>query len=148
MPFFLNPHTKLHFNSDNPYSYCLPPQNICDKFTIIRNICRFLQPGFISSVSFREKLSLPNVKHNRIYKSIVELIPNNCIHLLKTKTSQQSLLKVFFILTTEALMRTIINLSNSFHGQITLKGILFSTLNPGAKFLLIGSKIAQMATFS
>ena len=36
-----------------------------------------------------------------IYKSIVELIPNDWIQLFKTKTSQQSLLKVFN-LTTEA----------------------------------------------
>ena len=92
-PLFLNLHTKQRFSSDNPYFYCLPPQNISDKFTIIRDIRRFLQPGVISSVSFREKLSLLNVNHNRIYKSIVELIPNNWIHLLKTKTSQQSLLK-------------------------------------------------------
>ena len=51
-PLFLNPHTKLHFSSDNPFFYCLPPQNISDKFTIIRDIYRFLQPGFISSVIF------------------------------------------------------------------------------------------------
>ena len=95
-PLFLNPHTKLHFHLDNPYFYCLPPQNISDKFTIIRDIYRFLQLGFIPSVSFGEKLNLPNVNHNRIYKSIIELIPNNRIHLLKTKTSQQSLLKVFY----------------------------------------------------
>ena len=35
---FLNPHTKLHYNSDNSYFYCLPPQNISDKFTTIRDI--------------------------------------------------------------------------------------------------------------
>ena len=83
-----------------------------------------------------------------IYKSIVELIPNDWIQLFKTKTSQQSLLKVFN-LTTEAqkklkifknfqikkstslfnlITRIIINLLNLFHGQIILKGILFSVL--------------------
>ena len=45
-PLFLNPHTTLPYNSDNPYFYCLPPQNISDKFTTIRDIFRFLQPGF------------------------------------------------------------------------------------------------------
>ena len=65
-PLFLNPHTKLHFHSDNPYFYCLPLQNISNKFTIIRDICRFLQLGFIPSVSFGEKLNLPNVNHNNI----------------------------------------------------------------------------------
>ena len=42
-PLFLNPHTKLDFNSDNPYFYCIPPKNISDKFTTIRETCRFLQ---------------------------------------------------------------------------------------------------------
>ena len=99
-------------------------------------------------MSFEEKLSLPNANYNRIYKSIVELIPNDWIQLFKTKTSQQSLLKVFN-LTTEAqkklkifknfqikkstslfnlITRIIINLLNLFHGQIILKGILFSVL--------------------
>ena len=94
-PLFLNPHTKLPYNSDNPYFYCLPPQNISDKFATIRDICRFLQLALIPSVSFGEKLNLPNVNHNKIYKSIIELIPNNWIQMLKTETSQQSLLKVF-----------------------------------------------------
>ena len=94
-PLFLNPHTKLDFNSDNPNFYCIPPKNISDKFTTIRDICRFLQPGFISSRSFEEKLNLPPANHNRIYKAIVELIPNDWIYLLKNKTSQESLLKVF-----------------------------------------------------
>ena len=48
-PLFLNPHTELGFNSHNPYFYCMPPNNISDKFTTVRDICRFLQPGFISS---------------------------------------------------------------------------------------------------
>ena len=85
----------MDFNSDNPYFYCIPPKNILDKFTIIRDICRFLQPGFISSRSFEEKLNLPTANHNRIYKAIVELIPKDWILLLKNKT-QESLLKVFY----------------------------------------------------
>ena len=94
-PLFLNSHTKLDFSSDNPYFYGIPPKNISDKFTTIRDICKFLQPGFISSTSFEEKLNLSTANHNRIYKSIIELIPNDWIHLLKTRTSQQSLLKAF-----------------------------------------------------
>ena len=138
----------MDFSSDNPYFYFIPPKNISDKFTTIRDTCRFLQLGFVSSMSFEEKLSLPNANYNRIYKSIVELIPNDWIQLFKTKTSQQSLLKVFN-LTTEAqkklkifknfqikkstslfnlITRIIINLLNLFHGQIILKGILFSVL--------------------
>ena len=95
-PLFLGPHTKLLLNSDNPYFYCIPPRNISDKFATIRDICRFLEPGFISPISFEEKLSLPNANHNRIYKSIVELILKDWINLLRTKTSQQLLLKVFY----------------------------------------------------
>ena len=95
-PLFLNPHTKLDFNSDNPYFYCIPLKNISDKFTIIRDICRFLQPGFISLRSFEEKLDLPTANHNQIYKAIAELIPKDWIRLLKNETSQESLLKVFY----------------------------------------------------
>ena len=94
-PLFLNSHTKLDFNSDSPYFYDIPPKNISDKFNTIRDICRFLQRGFTSSTSFEEKLNLLTANHNRIYKSIIELIPNDWIHFLKTRTSQQSLLKVF-----------------------------------------------------
>ena len=78
-PLCLNPRTKLDFNSDNPYFYCIPPKNISDKFTIIRNICRFLQPGFICSRSFEEKLDLPTANHIQIYKAIAELIPKDWI---------------------------------------------------------------------
>ena len=73
-PLFLNPHTQLDFNSDNAYFYCISPNNISDKFTIIRDICRFLQPGFISSRSFEEKLDLPTANHIQIFKAIAELI--------------------------------------------------------------------------
>ena len=86
-PLFLNPHTKLPYHSDNPYFYCLPPLNISDKFSTIRDICRFLQPGLISSETFREKLDLPNINHNNIYKKIVELIPKNWLLKLKLLNS-------------------------------------------------------------
>ena len=87
----------MDFNSDNPYFYRIPPKNILNKFTIIRDICRFLQPGFISSRSFEEKLNLPTANYNQICKDIVELIPSYWIQLLKNKTSQESLLNVFFL---------------------------------------------------
>ena len=80
-PLFLNPLTKLPYNSDNPYFSCLPPQNISAKFFTIRDICRFLQPGLISSETFREKLDLPNINHNNTYKKTVELIPKNWLRL-------------------------------------------------------------------
>ena len=89
-------------------------------------------------MSFEEKLSLPNANHSRIYKSIAELIPNDWIHLLETKTSQQFLLKVFYFnkeaqkklkiskncqmkkstLLFNLITRIIINLLNLFHGKL------------------------------
>ena len=41
-PLSLNPHTKLDFNSNNPYFYCIPPNNISDKLNTITDICKFL----------------------------------------------------------------------------------------------------------
>ena len=45
-------------------------------------------------------------------------------------------------------MRIITDLSNLFHGQTTLMETLFLSPKHGAKYLLSGSKNAQMATFS
>ena len=44
---FSKPHTKLDFKSDNLHFYCVPPRTISDKFTLIRKLCRYLQPGLI-----------------------------------------------------------------------------------------------------
>ena len=168
-PLFLNPHTKVDFNSDNPYFYYIPPRNISDKFATIRDICRFLQPDFISPITFEEKLSLPNANHNRIYQSIIELIPKDWIHSLRTKTSQQSLLNVFYFnksgtkksknlqkLSNKEIYFTLQknNVNENYNkpfkfisGQIILKGIVFSALKPGARFFLTGSKDARMAIY-
>ena len=54
LPIFFNPHTKLDFSSDNQYFYCIRPRNISDKFTIIKDLCRFLRPDF------------PTANHKRI----------------------------------------------------------------------------------
>ena len=55
-PIFLKPRNKLDISYDNPYFYCIPSRNISDKFTIIRDLCRFILPGLISSTAFDEKL--------------------------------------------------------------------------------------------
>ena len=55
-PIALNPNTRLT-------SSIIPPRNISDKFTIIWDLCRFLQPGLISSSIFCKKLDFPTVKH-------------------------------------------------------------------------------------
>ena len=54
-PIFLNPHTRLDFSSNKPYFR---------QFTIIRDLCRFLQPSLISSPTFRKKLDFPTANHN------------------------------------------------------------------------------------
>ena len=64
-PIFLNPYTRLDFSSDKPYFYSIPSRNISDKFTIIRDLCKFLQPGLISSATFRKKLDFPTTNHKR-----------------------------------------------------------------------------------
>ena len=92
---FLNPHTKLDFSSDNPYFYSIPPRNISDKFNIIRGLSRFLLPGLISSTIFDEKLGFPTVSYKRIYKLIMDLIPNDWKHLHRIQTSQNTSLKTF-----------------------------------------------------
>ena len=55
-PIILNSHTKLNFSSTNPYFYSIPLKYITDTFTIIRDLCQFLQPGLISCTRFEEKL--------------------------------------------------------------------------------------------
>ena len=107
------------------------------------------------------------MNHIRIYKLIVELIPNDWIQLLKTEASQESLLKVFCFnnrgtkklktfrnvqtkkstLLYKIITRIIINLLSLFHEQIKLKGILLSTLKPWAKFFLTDSKNFRMVIF-
>ena len=72
----------------------IPLRNISDKFTIIRDLCRFLQAGLISSTIFHKKLGFPTANH-KIYKITLDSIPNDWKHLLRTETSQKSLLKIF-----------------------------------------------------
>ena len=52
----LSPHIKLSFSSNNPYFTVSHPKTITDKFTKIRDFCRFLQPGLTSYTRFEEKL--------------------------------------------------------------------------------------------
>ena len=95
-PIFWNSHTKLDFSSDNPYIYCIPLRNISDIFIIIRDLCRFLQPGLISYSTFGEKLGLLTVNDKIIYKFIMEFIASNWMHLFRTENSQKVLSNVFY----------------------------------------------------
>ena len=95
-PISLNPHTKLDFSTDKSYLYCIPPRNISDKFTIIRDLSRFLQPGLILSPTFDKTVGFPTANRKRIYKLIMDFIPNDWKHLLRTETTQKSILKTFY----------------------------------------------------
>ena len=90
-PIFLNPQSKPGFSSDNPYFYCIPSANILDKFTIIRDLCSFLQAGQICSTTFDEKLGFPTANHKRIYKLIRDFDWN---HYLELKFLRNFFLKI------------------------------------------------------
>ena len=49
---------SLNWAFNSPYFYCIPPENITDKFTIIKDICKFPQTAFISSMRCAENLFL------------------------------------------------------------------------------------------
>ena len=74
-PIHLNRYTKLDFSSNKPCFYCIPSKNISDSYN--QNLCRFLQPGLISSIAFEEKLGLFNVNHKIIYTLFLYLICND-----------------------------------------------------------------------
>ena len=70
-PMFLKPHTELDSSPDNLCFYFIPPRIISDEFTIIRDLCRFLQLRLISITTFNKKLGFLTVKHERTYKPIM-----------------------------------------------------------------------------
>ena len=55
---------------------------------ISRDLCRCLQPCLISSMTFAGKRET-TANHKRIYKFIMDLIPHDWKHLLKTESSQK-----------------------------------------------------------
>ena len=79
-PIFWNPVTKMDTDSSTPIFTVSHPR--INKFTIIKDICKFLQLGLISSMRFEEKLDHTNLKPERIYLYIVDLIFNDWKHIL------------------------------------------------------------------
>ena len=71
-------------HTTNPCFYCIPHRNISDKFTIIRDLFRFLKPSLISSMTSDEKVGFPIANHERIYKLILDSIPIASKHLIRT----------------------------------------------------------------
>ena len=67
-----NPYTThifkpTHQTGLTPDTSIVPPRNISERFTIIWDLSRFLQPGLISSTIFCKKLYFPTVNHNTGY---------------------------------------------------------------------------------
>ena len=57
------------------------------KFAIIMELCRFLQPGLISSTIFHSNVTrFPYCQPYKIFKLIMGSIPNDWKHLLRTET--------------------------------------------------------------
>ena len=98
----------------------------------------------MSSTTFVEKLDFTTANHIKEYKFAVDLIPNEWKHLLKTGTSQKKIpfkalypykgtrnvkgfqklsnKEIYFTLQSNIIvLNNTINLSNSFHGQASLK---------------------------
>ena len=114
-PLFLNSHTKLDFNSNNPYFYRIPPNNISDKFNTLRDIYTILQPGFVSPRSFKEKLNFPTANYNNIYKFITQLIPGDW-----HGCSNQSNLEMAAYITTKYVSYLNLNISGAKNGRSKL----------------------------
>ena len=93
-PIFLSPYNTLNFSSNNSYYYRILPKNITDKFTTIRDLCRFHQPGLFSYMRFEEKLF--HTLHNSkiIYIYVMNLILNDWKRTVRKENSQKFLWKV------------------------------------------------------
>ena len=79
-PIFLNCLNKFGFSSVNPYFYSSQREVIANKFTIIKDMCRFFQPGFISYKRVEENLGYTRLITKRY---IMDLIPNEWKHKLE-----------------------------------------------------------------
>ena len=62
------------------------PKRLTEKFIITRDLRIFLQPALIPYMIFGEKLGHANLNPERIYMYIMNLIPNDCKHILRNET--------------------------------------------------------------
>ena len=68
-PLFLNPHTRMDFKHPTPEYF---------KFTIIRDLCRFLEPGLTSSTIFHKNFTrFSYCQPQKILKLIMGSAPND-----------------------------------------------------------------------
>ena len=73
-----------------------PPKNISNLPLLWTFVARFLQPGLTSSTIFHKNFTrFSYCQPYKIFKLIMGSIPNGWKHLLRTETSQKSLLKIF-----------------------------------------------------
>ena len=91
-PTFWNQLTRLNFSSNN--FCCIPPKKK-HRSVIIGVICKFLQPGIISSMRIEKKLGHADLTPERIYLYFINLIQNDWKHILRNETFQKSLCKTF-----------------------------------------------------
>ena len=108
--------------------FLLHPTQECLRQNYHRNSCRYLQWTHISSMIFHKKLGpLPTLK---------EYI----------KTSKNSLIKKFAS-SFNLLVLITTNFSNPFHGQTSLKDIIFSFVKSGVRFSLISLRNALIDVY-
>ena len=111
-PISLNPRTRLDFKHH-------PTQEYFRQFTIIWDLCRFLQPGQISSTIFYKKLDFPTISHNRYIKlhwAHFLMIANTYLEL---KLLTNPLYKLSAI-TTKSLIKSLKDFQNSLIKKFTL----------------------------
>ena len=73
-----------------------PPKNISNLPLLWTFVARFLQPGLTSSTIFHKNFTrFSYCQLYKIFKLIMGSISNDWKHLLRTETSQKSLLKIF-----------------------------------------------------
>lgn len=94
--------TKIILSSNNPCIYSITPKNITDKVTIIKDLCRFLQPDLVYYIRFEEKLGHTQLNSERISMHVVDLIPNVGSTILGKKLLNRSSSR-FSVLTTKLL---------------------------------------------
>ena len=95
--------TKIILSSNNPCIYSITPKNITDKVTIIKDLCRFLQPDLVYYIRFEEKLGHTQLNSERIsMHAMHDLIPNVGSTILGKKLLNRSSSR-FSVLTTKLL---------------------------------------------
>ena len=86
-PIFLNLHIRMDFK--------YPAQEYF-KSTIIRDLCRFIQPDLaFSTIFYKNFTRCSYCQPYKTFKLSMDSIPNDWKLLLRTETSQKSLLKLF-----------------------------------------------------